>query len=421
MRMDAMNNTLADTGLTRGKLVSWRNAVFICFGVFGISLSSWVARLPTVRDTLGASTVQMGLLVLSLAVGSILGLLASSHLIARLGSPAVFRWFFSVACIGFALAGVGVTVGSYWLVLAGLGVFGAMSGVCDVAMNVSGAANERALGRAIMPVFHAFFSVGTIAGAALGALAELGDVPLALQNAVIAVLVIVTLMIATRALQHESVVETADTRPEHPAGGWRERVTIWRDPRTIIIGIVVLGMAFAEGSANDWLALAMVDGHGFDNTGGAIVFGVFVGAMTVGRLAGVRLLDRFGRVVVLRASGVLATIGLVLVIFVQIDAVAIAGVICWGLGSALGFPVGISAAADDPRNAAARVSAVTTIGYLAFLAGPPLIGFLGEHFGLLLGLLPVLVLVAVSAVAVGGARELTPASRTEDAFRDPAD
>lgn len=414
-----MNDALARTGLTPRQVAAWRNAVFVCFGVFGIALSSWVARLPTVRDALEASTLQMGLLIFAIAVGSIVGLLASSQIIERLGSPLVFRWFFSVGCLGFALAGVGVTAGSYWMVMAGLGVFGAMSGVCDVAMNVSGAANERVLGRAIMPVFHAFFSVGTIAGASLGAIAELADVPMALQNGVIALIVVVTLMIVTRAMQHETVVENAGATARR-ATTWRERLTIWRDPRTILIGVVVLGMAFAEGSANDWLALAMVDGHGLDNTGGAIVFGVFVGAMTLGRLAGVRLLDRFGRVAVLRASGALAVLGLVLVIFVDIDAVAIAGVVCWGLGSALGFPVGISAAADDPRNAAARVSAVTTIGYLAFLAGPPLIGFLGEHIGLLLGLLPVLALVAVSAAAAGSARERTPASRTEAPLRDPA-
>jgi MFS family permease len=149
----------------------------------------------------------------------------------------------------------------------------------------------------------------------------------------------------------------------------------------------------------------MVEGHGVDTSTGALVFGVFVTAMTVGRLAGVRILDRFGRVPVLRASAALAVIGLLMVIFVPVAWIAIVGVVLWGLGSALGFPTGMSAAADDPRTAAARVSAVATIGYSAFLVGPPLIGFLGEQFGLLNALLIMLVLIVAAGAVSHAARE----------------
>jgi len=167
----------------------------------------------------------------------------------------------------------------------------------------------------------------------------------------------------------------------------------------------VLGMAFAEGSANDWLTLAMVDGHDVSKTAGALMFGIFVTAMTIGRLSGVFLLDRFGRVPVLRGSAVLAMVGLLIVIFGPSAEIAIVGIVLWGLGSSLGFPVGMSAAADDPKTAAARVSAVATIGYCAFLVGPPVIGVLGEHFGILRALLVVLVLVVAAGLASGAARE----------------
>jgi MFS family permease len=164
-------------------------------------------------------------------------------------------------------------------------------------------------------------------------------------------------------------------------------------------------MAFSEGSANDWLTLATVDGHGTSKATGALVFGIFVTAMTVGRLAGVRLLDRFGRVPVLRFSAALAAVGLLIYILVPALPVAVIGVVLWGLGSALGFPVGMSAASDDPKTAAARVSAVATIGYFAFLVGPPSIGYLGQHFGLLIALFEVLVLVALAGLVSGAARE----------------
>jgi MFS family permease len=143
------------------------------------------------------------------------------------------------------------------------------------------------------------------------------------------------------------------------------------------------------------------------------VFGVFVTAMTVGRLSGVRLLDRYGRVPVLRGTAALAAIGLLILIFVPIVWVAVIGVVLWGLGASLGFPVGMSAAADDPRKAAARVSAVATVGYLAFLVGPPVIGFLGNHFGILNGLLLVLALVAMAGIVSFAAREPQHAPTTE--------
>ncbi|HEY2557085.1 MAG TPA: MFS transporter, partial [Diaminobutyricibacter sp.] len=138
---------------------------------------------------------------------------------------------------------------------------------------------------------------------------------------------------------------------------------------------------------------------------GALVYSVFLTAMTACRLLGPRVLDRFGRVPVLRTAAALATVGLLLFIFVPVFWVNILAVVLWGAGASLGFPVGMSAAADDPAKAAARVSAVATIGYCAFLIGPPLIGFLGNQFGILNGLLLVLVLVAMSGVLSFAARE----------------
>ncbi|WP_108249278.1 MFS transporter [Planctomonas deserti] len=399
--------------IPRRQATAWRNALFVIFFLSGIGLASWVSRVPAVRDALGASTLEMGALIFGLAAGSIVGLLASSHILARFGAKVTM-----VACliggpIGFLLAGIGATVGpSFLLIFAGLAVFGAGSGMCDVAMNVSGAANERVLGSTVMPLYHAAFSLGTVAGAGAGALAEGANVPIAVHTAVIAAVMIAAAIASARFVLHENVAhDTRDAQGNPTESTWRSRLAIWRDPRTILIGLIILGMAFAEGSANDWLALAMVDGHGVDNTTGALVFGVFVTAMTVGRIAGVPLLDRFGRVPVLRVSAVFAAVGLLLVIFGPAPAVAVVGVVLWGLGSALGFPVGMSAAADDPRTAGARVSAVATIGYCAFLVGPPAIGFLGEHFGLLNGLLVVLILVAVAGIVSGSAREPEKAPR----------
>lgn len=125
-------------------------------------------------------------------------------------------------------------------------------------------------------------------------------------------------------------------------------------------------MAFAEGSANDWLPLLMVDGHGFSPTSGSLIYAGFTLGMTVGRFTGGWFIDRYSRVTVVRASALMGALGISLIIFVDSSWVAGVSVILWGLGASLGFPLTISAASDTGPDAPTRVSVVATTGYLAF-------------------------------------------------------
>jgi MFS family permease len=376
------------------------------FALNGLGLSTWMARVPVVRDALGATTSQMGWIVFSMAAGSIVGLTLSSHIVARAGSRATITGCVTLIAAGLAIAGLGSSGSAHvWLVVLGLVMIGSATGMCDVAMNVEGAAVERELGRTVMPLFHAAFSGGTIVGAGIGALSEYAHVSTWEHFSAIAVVLVAGIFWYARHLYLDTAGATAAENEPVAAVTWRERLAMWADRRTLLIGLIVLGMAFAEGSANDWLALATVDGHHVANSTGAVIYGVFVTAMTLGRIGGVRALDRFGRVPVLRASALLAALGLLGVIFLPQIWLAAVAVVAWGFGSALGFPVGMSAAADDSRTATARVSVVATVGYLAFLVGPPAIGVVGGHVGLLHALLLVLVLVAVAGLASPAARE----------------
>ncbi|WP_199220440.1 MFS transporter [Salinibacterium hongtaonis] len=405
--MNSISNDILAGGLTRRQATTWRNGIFMLFGVSGLALASWLARTPAVKQALDLSTSDMGLLLFGIAIGSLCGLLLSSHLIAHFGARSVMLASLIALAVGQVVTGFAITgTPSFALAFAGLCLLGAGLGTCDVGMNLSGAVTERVLGRTIMPVFHAFFSIGTILGALLAAGAELLNISLLAQNIAVGIAVVVIGGAGVRMTQSEHILETPSESGEAPARStWRERLLVWRNPRILAIGVIVLGMALAEGAANDWLTLAVVQEHGVANETGALIFGVFVTAMTAGRLAGVRVIDRFGRVPVLRACAVLAVIGLSLVILVPILWIVIVGVVLWGLGASLGFPTGMSAAADDPRTAAASVSAVATMGYLAFLAGPPMIGFVGEQIGLLGALGLVLVLIIIAGFASPAARE----------------
>jgi MFS family permease len=190
-----------------------------------------------------------------------------------------------------------------------------------------------------------------------------------------------------------------EERSPHPLQAWTE-------PRTLFIGVFVLCMAFTEGTGNDWLGVAVIDGYDAAPALGPLTFSIFLAAMTLGRWFGPGVIDRFGRVPVLRASAGVALVGLLLVVFGQVLPVAFAGSVLWGLGAALGFPVGMSAASDDPTRAAARVSVVASIGYTAFLAGPPLIGFLGDRVGVLKALTVAAGLLALAIGIAGCCRQV---------------
>jgi predicted MFS family arabinose efflux permease len=192
--------------------------------------------------------------------------------------------------------------------------------------------------------------------------------------------------------------------PEHKSA--RAALAAWREPRTLLIGVFVLCMAFTEGTGNDWLGIATIDGYHTSPAIGTLTLDIFLAAMTLGRWFGPGLLDRHGRVLVLRTCAFMALVGLLLVVFGSAYAVEVVGAALWGLGASLGFPTGMSAAADDPQHAAARVSAAASIAYLAFLVGPPVIGFVANHLGVLHGLTVAAGLLAVAVLICGACAPL---------------
>jgi hypothetical protein len=286
------------------------------------------------------------------------------------------------------------------------------SGTWDVAMNVQGAVVERLLGRSIMPRFHAGFSMGTVVAALSGAAMVSLGVSVTVHLAIVGVIVAV----AVPSMVRDFVGDSANPVPltgeptgaagpgEHEPTGAREALRAWREPRTLLVGAFVLAFAFTEGTGNDWISLATIDRHHVAPALGTLVFAVFLGAMTTARWFGPAALDRYGRVPVVRVLGALAIVGLVLFVFAPGMGMAVVGALLWGTGTSLGFPVGMSAGADEPAFAAPRVGVISTIGYCAFLGGPPLIGFLAQQSSVPHALVAVIVLMVVAEVIAGSVR-----------------
>jgi len=377
-------------------------AVYLAFIANGFIFASWAARIPQVRYGLRVSPGVLGLILLCIAAGSTIATPLSGLVITRLGDSRTVAVMSLIAAAGMATVAIGYRYGIP-PVAAGLFLFGYSSGTWDVGMNVQGAAVEHALGRAIMSRFHAGWSVGTVAGAGAGtAMVALG-VPVTVHLLAVALVVAATVPVAARRfLPPTPAPAPAGAGHRDGTAARRSPLAAWTEPRTLLIGLFMLCMTFTEGTSNDWLSLGVIGGYHTAAALGTLTFAIFLAAMTTGRWFGPAFIDRYGRVRVLRACAATALAGLLLLeaggalAAGGVLAAALAGALLMGLGTSLGFPVGISAAADDPRYAPGRVSTAASIGYWAFLAGPPAIGFLADHVGVLRGLSITGVLLAVA-------------------------
>lgn len=378
-------------------LIRARTAVVVSFTANGGLFASFVSRLPDVRGALGLSNAGIGLLLLGASIGSVGALPIAGGLVLRFGAGRVVRAAATVCAVALVVAALATSVvGQPWLLAIALAAYGGGTSVWDVAMNVEGAEVERRRRRTLMPQLHAMWSVGSIGGSLLGIPMAAASVPLPIHLGAVAVLALAVGWRSSRAFL--PVVERT------PGSSGRAALRAWREPRTLLLGLMVFCFAAVEGSANDWLSLAVIDGYRTPHWVGVAGYSVFVICMTLGRFGGARLLDRYGRTTMLWCCACAALVGILLTVYAGRLPLALVGIAVWGLGGALGFPVGMSAAADDAQRAPARVAVVSTVGYAAFLAFPPVLGALGDRVGTLDSLLVIAALTLPASGAVLAAR-----------------
>ncbi|MER1966238.1 MFS transporter [Castellaniella sp. GW247-6E4] len=384
------------------ELLRVRRALFGCFLAIGFAMASWIVRTPSIRDALDASTAQMGMVLFGFSLGSMGGILQAGRIVARVGADRAILAGLGLAASGLLGVAGGTLAASAWLAGLGLGLVGLGMAVSEVAVNVLGAHVERGLSRPVLTAVHGCFSLGTTVGAACGLLIVAWGISVA-WHMLVACAILAPMMIHVS----RGVAGAPGARPGAGARHAGFLATIGADPRLLLIGLIVVAVALAEGAANDWLPLLIVDAHGASEKTGSLLFTAFAATMTAGRFLGTGALRRFGPVAVMRVSGIIGALGILAVILAPNLYLAGAAVVLWGIGASLGFPVAMSAGAANGPNPAARIGVLATIGYTAFLVGPPMLGFIGERIGLSLAMLVVLGLLAfpiVFAFALGPAR-----------------
>jgi len=363
-------------------LARWRWTITAAFGLGGITVSAWGPRLPAIKASLGIGPATIGLLLAGVTVGAIGGLLASTPVLHWLGGRRAVMGALLLIAAALAVMGVGLLAGSVPVLAMAFVIVGFGIGLLDVLINVEGAAVERLARRTLMPMMHAAWSVGVAAGSGIGAAcAALGIAP-AVQMIAEAVLIAAAAVGMAAGIPGGN--RASDGQPQQDRGTrLRHWLHGWLDWRLLLIGVVMLGVELGEGSAGNWLTLAVKNGHGQAAAVAALFATAFAVGEAVTRIFGGPLVDRLGRVLTIRVTTALGVVGMVLFILAGNIWVVLAGVLLWSAGVSMGFPLGMSAAAESGPDPAARVSVVASIGYFANLAGPPAIGVLAQSAGLL--------------------------------------
>jgi hypothetical protein len=340
-----------------------RTAITVVFFVNGALFASWASRIPALSDRVGATTGVLGLALLAPAIGAVIAM----PLVGRLLPGRSSRAFCQFAVAGLMAAILLPALARSVAALAGaLFVVGVTNSTLDLVMNAQGVSVERHLGRPVLSSMHAAFSFGGFAGAGLGALAAgLGVAPLP-HLAFAALLFGIPGLIATSSL----LARDEDADAHAPTLGWRRM-----PPRLALLGAICCVCLVAEGGASDWSAKLVRDGLAGSAALGAIAYAVFSAAMGGGRLIADRLWARWGSVGLLRRSGTLAAVGFAAGLGLGNVPAAIAGFAALGLGLAGVVPTLFRAGADQPGvSTGPALAAVSSLGYIGFLAGPPLIG-----------------------------------------------
>jgi MFS family permease len=365
-----------------------RIAVTVVFALNGFLFASIFARLPAIKERADLSAGELGLALLCSMLGLLVSQVATGPLVSRFGS----RPLVLAGAIGYAVALVPVALSTSFATLAASFLLvGLINGVLDVSMNVHGITVERRIARPILATLHAGFSFGALGGAAAGGLVAAAGVAVVPHLALTAAVGVAVALPATRFL----LPPDADAAPDRPPFA--------RPTRALAaVGAFAFCALLSEGAVNDWAAVYLDEdlqaGEGLA-AGGLAAFSL---TMAIGRLVGDRLTEALGPVKLARGGGALAASGVGMAILAAGPAAALVGFAAAGIGLAALFPLALRAAADRGENAGPAVSAVSAMGYLGFLAGPPAVGGLAEAGGLRLGLLFVAVLCALAA-ALGAA------------------
>ena len=394
-----------------------RWSLLLLFGIFGVFSMAWAGRAPSVRESLGLSVGALGSVIVVGAIGSLISVSLSGVLVPRLGSRnsmlvgAIGSW------LGLTSMSVALLTGIVPFFILGILLNGLSNPFTNVTSNLEGAHVEKMLKTPVLPQLHAAFPIGAAVGSGIAALSARLEINVGIHLLIIATVATIARLSLIKSATQLGAQPTKSTAPfklpfsrkaaDAVAINGVKPVSAWREKRTLMLGVLLVAAAMSEGSAGNWLNLTVVESFNSPEEFGALAYGTFVLSMLTIRLLGAGLLERYGRIKVLYASGGFAMVGLALFTMTPLLPVAWVGIVLWGIGAAMVWPTVMGAAADDPARAAARVSVASSFSSTAMLVAPPLLGMLGDTWGLRYALMLILIPLVIAMFVTKAARPIT--------------
>lgn len=357
----------------------------------------WVSRGPEVQQALDINTAQMGLLSMVYPAGGLAGVLFASWLVHRYGSRLVNTITFIVAGIGMAVLGPAIDGSNFALAATCLFLMGMPMAISDYVGNFEGSNVDKASKRSLFPAIHGSFGVGMLLGASVASWLISLEVSLTVSFTSVAIFVTAASLVAGLAFSSH-VKASTDSIASQENGA--KPVKVWFEKRSLILAVLGFSFIMAEMSAGTWVPIALTK-NGFSGAEAASAFGVFWIVITVARLTGGFIVDLIGRYRTVLFSALVTASGMIIFMTSPATGLQYLGLILWGGGMALGFPMVVSSMSDDSALAAARVNMIITVVYIASIAVGPALGALGQAAGIYVAFGIPLAMMVITAIFAG--------------------
>lgn len=366
--------------------------IMLIFFLQPIAFGAWLPRIPDIQQTLGLGPAELALALLGMPTGILVTLPFAGRFVAWLGGRATILYGFVVF---LSLVWLPTWASGIELLFVALAVVGAALATLELGLNVEADAIEKRSGQLIMSTCHGFWSLGIMAGSLVGIGLAAAGVTLEWAVLMVAVAMLPISVIAARALPDLHAAQATQTDTTQAKR---------RPPSRALLGICffVFGITMTEGAVADWSAVYLREVFALTSASAGFGYSIFAFMVAAGRFGGDRLKASYGPVAVARACGLASIAGLVLVAFSPAAWLSLVGFAAMGFGVSVGFPLAVTAAADQKdRPAPASVAILSFVALLGFLIGPPMIGFVAEHSGMRIGLGMLVPFLAVSLLLTG--------------------
>ena len=368
----------------------FQRLVMLIFFLQPIAFGSWLPRIPDIQAKLGLGPADLAIALLGMPVGILITLPFAGRFVSRIGGRATIIYGF-VAFL--AVVSLPVFAESIEMLFVALMIVGVALSTLELGLNVEADRAEKTTGLVIMSRCHGFWSLGIMAGSLIGAGAMALQVSAQWSIPVVALLVL-PLALAIGAQLPAEPKAAAASSPTAP-------VAPFKLPSLALLGICAFtfGITMTEGAIADWSAVYLKEVLSAGGAATGLGYSVFACLVAAGRFGGDSMKARFGAVAIARGCGSAALVGLLIVLFAPSTLVALIGFGAIGIGVSVGFPLAVTASAGlTDRPAAASVAILSFMALLGFLVGPPVIGFVGEFWGLRTGLAILFVPLTISLV-----------------------